>query len=159
MRTRSRHWSFFETLYSIRPRGRDDERILRMNPAQLPYRWKKLKEAVNLPDGMVMYDLRHYHGSVMAACGAPARYIADDMGHSDISITNKFYIEEIAEKRQEINTAMFEHTADLLKNANISKQLQILQEHICTSNIFACNNPCNICCQFPFFHVLRAYSF
>lgn len=77
------------------------------------------------------------------------------MGHSDISITNKFYIEEIAEKRQEINTAMFEHTADLLKNANISKQLQILQEHICTSNIFACN----ICCQFPFFHVLRAYSF
>ena len=121
MRTLSRHWSFFETLYSIRPRGRDDERILRMNPSQLPYRWKKLKEDVNLPDGMVMYDLRHYHGSVMAACGAPARYIADDMGHSDISITNKFYIEEIAEKRQEINTAMFEHTADLLKNANISK--------------------------------------
>lgn len=113
-RTLSRHWSFFETLYSVRPRGADSEHIFSMQPNHLPYRWKKLKEKIDLPENMVMYDLRHYHGSVMAACGAPARYIADDMGHADISITEKHYIEEIHEKRQEINTKMFQHTQAML---------------------------------------------
>lgn len=110
----SRHWSFFETLYSIKARGKDDERIISLKPSLLPYRWGKLKKEFDLPDGMVMYDLRHYHASAMEACGATARYIASDMGHSDIAITQKHYMEEISEKRQEINTKMFAHTENII---------------------------------------------
>ena len=113
-RNLSRHWSFFEALYSAKPRGKDDERIISMPPNCTPYRWKKLKEMVELPEGMVMYDLRHFHASVMKACGAPDNYIASDMGHSDIAITNAYYIEEIAEKKQEINAAMYLKTEQLL---------------------------------------------
>lgn len=114
----SRHWSFFETLYSIKPRGKDDERIINLKPNLLPYRWKKLKEQIELPEGMVLYDLRHYHASAMEACGASAIYIANDMGHADISITQKHYMEEISEKRQEINTKMFEHTENMILEFN-----------------------------------------
>lgn len=113
-RSLSRHWSFFETLYAVRPRGADDERIIRMKPNLAPYRWKLLKKDVELPEGMVMYDLRHYHASIMKACGAPDNYIASDMGHSDIAITNSYYVEEIAEKKQEINAAMYAKTEQLL---------------------------------------------
>ena len=115
-RNLSRHWSFFETLYSVKPRGKDDERIISMTPNGAPYRWKKLKEAVELPEGMVMYDLRHYHASIMKACGAPDNYIASDMGHSDIAITNSYYVEEITEKKQEINAAMYLKTEALLSS-------------------------------------------
>lgn len=113
-RSLSRPWAFFETLYSTKPRGKDDERIISMNPNQLPYRWKKLKERMSLPENMVLYDLRHYHASAMAACGATDAYIASDMGHADIAITRKHYLEEIEETRQEINDRMFTHTETMI---------------------------------------------
>lgn len=115
-RSLSRPWVFFEQIYAIRPRGRDDEHIIRLKPGLAPYRWNKLKEQVALPDDMVMYDLRHYHASVMIACGADVTYIANDMGHSDIAITRKYYAEEIAEKRQEINTEMYARVGTLLES-------------------------------------------
>lgn len=114
-RTLSRPWSFFELLYSVRPRGKDDERIINMRTDAIAYRWKKLKKSVALPEGMVMYDLRHYHATVMKACGAPDTYIASDMGHSDIATTHKHYFEALEEKKQEINEAVYDHTDTLLK--------------------------------------------
>lgn len=117
-RSLSRAWSFFETLYSIKPRGADDERIFTLKPDQLPYRWKKLKQRIDLPEEMVMYDLRHYHASVMHALGIGDQYIADDMGHSDVATTKKHYIEEIAEKRQEVNAVMYDHTDNILNIFN-----------------------------------------
>jgi len=113
-RSLSRPWSFFEMLYSVKPRGKDDERIFSLQPNLLPYRWKKLKKKIVLPDTMVMYDLRHYHATVMDALGASPNYIAGDMGHSDVSITRKHYIEELDTKRQEINSAMYAHTDNLI---------------------------------------------
>jgi integrase len=114
-RSLSRHWSFFEMLYEVKPRGKANERIFSMNPNSIPYRWKKLRDQADLPEGMVLYDLRHYHATAMAASGADARYIADDMGHADISITQKHYIETLEEKTQAINSAMFKHTEDMIK--------------------------------------------
>jgi hypothetical protein len=86
-----------------------------MRADAIPYRWKKLKEHVDLPEGMVMYDLRHYHATVMKACGAPDTYIASDMGHSDIATTHKHYFEALDVKKQEINAAVYDHTDTLLK--------------------------------------------
>jgi integrase len=117
-RVLSRHWSFFQMVYSVKPRGRDDERILSMHTNLLPYRWKKLKQLVSIPDDMVMYDLRHYHSTVMDALGASEQYIAADMGHSDIRVTKKHYLEELHEKRQEINNAMYDHTDNLIASIN-----------------------------------------
>lgn len=114
----TRHWSFFETLYAVKPRGKDDERIFTLEPGSAPYRWRILKQSVELPEGMVMYDLRHYHATAMAACGASDTYIASDMGHSDIAVTRKHYLEEIEEKRQEININMFGKTEQLLSAFN-----------------------------------------
>lgn len=114
-RTLSRPWSFFEMLYSVRPRGNDGDRIIQMIPGAAPYRWNKLKQRIDLPDDMVMYDLRHYHATVMRACGAPDTYIASDMGHSDITTTHRHYFESIEEKKQEINAAVYEHEDNLLK--------------------------------------------
>lgn len=117
-RALTRHWSFFETLYSVKQRGKDDERIFTMEPGSAPYRWRILKQSVALPEGMVMYDLRHYHATAMEACGASNKYIAEDMGHSDIAITKKHYIEVIEERKQEINAAMFGKTESLLSTFN-----------------------------------------
>ena len=61
-----------------------------------------------------MYDLRHYHATVMDALNVSDSYIARDMGHSDISITRKHYIEELDTKRQEVNAAMYKHTDNLI---------------------------------------------
>lgn len=115
-RSLTRHWSFFETLYSVKPRGRDEDRIFSMSPNSTPYRWRQLRQSVDLPEGMVMYDLRHYHATAMEACGASDNYIAQDMGHSDIATTKKHYMEIIEEKQQEINTAMFGKTELLLSS-------------------------------------------
>lgn len=110
----SRPWSFFQKVYSVKPRGADDERIFSLKPNGLPYRWKKLKQKIDLPEKMVMYDLRHYHATVMDALNVSDSYIARDMGHSDISITRKHYIEELDTKRQEVNAAMYKHTDNLI---------------------------------------------
>lgn len=114
----SRPWSFFEQLYAVRPRGKDSERILRLKPNYLPSRWAKLKERIALPENMVMYDLRHYHATVMNYLRVGDDYIIHDMGHSNISITRKHYIEELDVHRQEINARVYQHTDNLLAQIN-----------------------------------------
>lgn len=110
----SRPWSFFELVYSVKPRGRDDENIFVSKPNVLPKKWKRLKEAVGLPEKMVMYDLRHYHATVMDYLKASDEYITHDMGHTNIDITRKHYIEELDVKKQEINAKVYRHTDNLL---------------------------------------------
>lgn len=110
----SRPWSFFELVYSVKPRGGNNERIFSMKPNSLPYRWKQLKKMVDLPDKMVMYDLRHYHATVMDYLKASDEYITRDMGHTNINITRKHYIEELDVKKQEINAKVYRHTDNLL---------------------------------------------
>lgn len=110
----SRPWSFFEALYSVKPRGKDDERIFSLKPSCLPYRWKALMKRMDLPENMVMYDLRHYHATVMEYLRVGDDYIIRDMGHSNINITRKHYIEELDVKRQEINSKVYRHTDSLL---------------------------------------------
>ena len=110
----SRPWSFFELVYNVRPRGEDSERIFSLNPNCLPARWKKMKKMIDLPEEMVMYDLRHYHATVMDYLKASDEYITRDMGHTNINITRRHYIEELDVKQQEINAKVYQHTDNLL---------------------------------------------
>ena len=114
-RTLTHDWSFFETLYAAIPRGRDNERILKMNPRQAQYYWDKLRTQMGMDEGMRFYDLRHYHCSVMVASGAPEDYIAADMGHSTINMAHDVYVELIEEKQQNINVSMAGYTSELMQ--------------------------------------------
>lgn len=108
-------WSMFETIYSVLPRGEDDEQVVKMNPRQQQYYWDKLRQDLNLPKERRFYDLRHYHCSVMVAKGAPEDYIAADMGHSTIQMAHDVYVEIIGEKQRDINLGVAENTADLMQ--------------------------------------------
>jgi len=108
-------WSLFETLYSVLPRGEDENYILNMNPRQQQYYWDKLRTGLGLPKDRRFYDLRHYHCSVMVAVGAQEDYIAADMGHSTIQMAHDVYIEIIGEKQRDINLKVAQHNADLLQ--------------------------------------------
>ena len=121
-RTLQHDWSFFETLYAAIPRGKDEERILKMNPRQEQYYWDKLRDSMELDEGMRFYDLRHYHCSVMVASGAPEDYIAADMGHSTIQMAHDVYIELIEEKKQDINLSVCKYTAELMRDFNFATQ-------------------------------------
>lgn len=107
-------WSMFETIYSVIPRGNDDEPVLKMNPRQQQYYWDKLRTMLGLPKERRFYDLRHYHCSVMVAKGAPEDYIAADMGHSTIQMAHDVYVEIIGEKQRDIHLGVAQNTADLM---------------------------------------------
>lgn len=107
-------WSFFETLYETLPRGKDNERILKMNPRQQQYHWALMRDELGLDKTMRFYDLRHYHCSVMVASGAPEDYIAADMGHSTIDMAHNVYVELIEEKQQNIDLSVAQYTANLM---------------------------------------------
>lgn len=109
-------WSLFETLYAAIPRGRDDERVLKMNTRQQQYYWERLRSQIDVDDTLRFYDLRHYHCSVMVASGAPEDYIAADMGHSTIQMAHDVYVELIEEKQQNINLSVCKYSADLMRD-------------------------------------------
>ena len=109
-------WSFFAMLYDAIPRGKDEERILRMTPGNMRHYWQKLCKVVCPEEGMRFYDLRHYHCSVMVASGAPEDYIAADMGHSTIQMAHEVYVELIEEKKQNIDLSVGRYTASLMQS-------------------------------------------
>lgn len=121
-RTLTHDWSFFETLYAAVPRGKNNERVLKMNPRQEQYYWNKLRTQMGMDEGMRFYDLRHYHCSVMVASGAPEDYIAADMGHSTINMAHDVYVELIEEKQQNININMAGYTSELMQKFRNAKQ-------------------------------------
>ena len=118
-RTITVDWSFFETLYDAKPRGKDDERILTITPEQCTHEWGRLRRDLGLPKGLRYYDLRHYYASAMIAAGAPEDYVAASMGHSTVDFTHQIYVELIAEKQSQINADMATHTARLLNGDTV----------------------------------------
>lgn len=106
-------WAFFESLYSIRPRGADDEYIITLKPNLLSYRWKRLKAALGLPDTMRMYDLRHFYATAFAGSGASEEELQKAMGHSTSTFTHQVYVELFREHQERVNAQMAERTRSL----------------------------------------------
>lgn len=117
-RVLSHAWSLFQTIYSVRERGADDEPMLEMSTRRQQYYWDRLRERLGLPKERRFYDLRHYHCSVMVATGAPEDYIAAEMGHSTIQMAHDVYIEIIGEKKRDIFAGVAEHTDGLIEQFN-----------------------------------------
>jgi integrase len=76
------------------PRGRP------INPANL---WNRdhapRLERLRLPHSRV-HDLRHFHGTQLAAAGVDARTIADRLGHSKVSFTLQTYVHPALEAQE-----------------------------------------------------------
>lgn len=55
--------------------------------------WQRLKNSgqVDIPDGMVLYGLRHFFASNCLGNGIPITDVAEWMGHRDVKITFKHY--------------------------------------------------------------------
>ena len=52
--------------------------------------WKRILKRANLV-GVRMKDLRDTYACTLANCGVPITYIADQLGHSDITVTARHY--------------------------------------------------------------------
>ncbi|WP_241003044.1 tyrosine-type recombinase/integrase, partial [Streptomyces sp. CB01881] len=59
----------------------------------LEYRWRRIKKAgiVGIPEGMVLYGLRHFFASNCLAHNLPITDVAEWMGHRSLDITFKIY--------------------------------------------------------------------
>lgn len=106
-------WAFFADLYSIRPRGSDDDRILQMPPKLISYRWRRLRHRLGLPEDFRFYDLRHFFATAMVASGATEEELQSAMGHSTASFTHQVYVEMFEEARRTVSEKMAAETARL----------------------------------------------
>lgn len=106
-------WSFFAAVYDAKPHGRDTERILTLKPNLVPYRWKKMKEALSLPDKMRFYDLRHVFATSVAYSGASEEELASALGHSTSAFSHQVYVEMFRERQESVNAKMATGTAAL----------------------------------------------
>lgn len=109
-------WSFFAAIYNEKPRGKDSERILLLKPNLVPYRWKKVKEALSLPDNMRFYDLRHVFATSVAYSGASEEELASAMGHSTSAFSHQVYVEMFRERQESVNAKMAANTAALYES-------------------------------------------
>ncbi|MER5775114.1 tyrosine-type recombinase/integrase [Streptomyces sp. NPDC002039] len=59
----------------------------------LQNQWQRIKRAgeVDVPDGMVIYSLRHFFASNCLTNGIPITDVADWMSHKSLDITFKIY--------------------------------------------------------------------
>ncbi|CAN3978181.1 hypothetical protein KPATCC21470_0804 [Kitasatospora purpeofusca] len=55
--------------------------------------WKRIKASgqVDIPEGMVLYGLRHFFASNCLGNGIPITDVADWMGHRDVKVTFTHY--------------------------------------------------------------------
>lgn len=83
--------------------GDDGER---MKPDSFAYRYKKyyLK---HLPDQpyVTMRNLRHSHATILLTQGVDIKTIADRLGHSNVNITARFYLQRVEELDEKASVA------------------------------------------------------
>lgn len=86
-------WSLVQSIIEVKKRGRDSERVLDLKPALVDRRWNRLRMALNLPENMRFYDLRHFYATLVAYSGASEEELASMMGHSTSSFSHAVYVE------------------------------------------------------------------
>ena len=109
-------WSFFNELYSVRPRGNDEEKVFKINPYCNDRKWKSIKRALNLPEELRQYDLRHFHATDIAYSGASEEEIMERLGHSSSSFSHSVYIEIFEEHEAALNASLSVRTAQAIKD-------------------------------------------
>jgi integrase len=86
----------------------------------------KLRRALKLPEGFVLHSLRHTFLTRLDACGADAFSITRIVGHSSVTISEKYIhptpesVERVFERLEEYNTRSLKEGPKLLEAATAS---------------------------------------
>jgi len=99
-------WAVFERIYSLKSRGKDEEKVVTLNSKDAAKRWKQLRDAGAVPETLRLYDLRHFYATAVANSGASEEELAARMGHSTSSFSHQVYVELFEERRANVNAAL-----------------------------------------------------
>ncbi len=105
-------WSFFEELYAVRPRGKDNERVFLRNPYCNERKWKNVKAALNIPPDLRQYDLRHFYATSVAYSGASEEELMERMGHSTADFSHSIYVEIFESHESALNAILMQKTSE-----------------------------------------------
>ena len=108
-------WAVFERVYALKPRGASGDKIVEMNTKIAGVHWRHLRENGKLPEGLRLYDLRHYYATAVANSGASEEELAARMGHSTSAFSHQVYVELFEDRRRNVNEALAKATAATIK--------------------------------------------
>lgn len=98
-------WPFFASIYATKPRIQS-KRVFDQKPNSIARPWSRCRAALDLPDGMRYYDLRHYYATTVATSGASEDELKAMMGHSTSAFSHDVYVELFEDRQTSINAAM-----------------------------------------------------
>ena len=87
-----------------------------MKPGKCANLWGQVRKALNLPDDMRFYDLRHFYATSLKSSGATEQELAAAMGHSTPVFSNDVYVEIFEEDQRAANRAMAKRTNQLYES-------------------------------------------
>lgn len=106
-------WALIERICQLRPRGKDDARIVRIMPKSITSWWFRLRRRNLVPENITYYDMRHYFATALYEAGATEEELKDQMGHTTGSFTHEVYIEMFADTTRTVNARMAQNTERL----------------------------------------------
>ena len=112
VRTLTVDWAFFQKLYTLKKR-QNTGRIVTTKPNMIYKYWGRTRKALELPEQMRFYDLRHYYATMVATSGATEDELASRMGHSTSAFSHAVYVELFADRQQKINASLASKTRGL----------------------------------------------
>lgn len=122
-RTQLLSWSVFDLIYSAMPRGRDEEKLVKMNPNTATKTWDAVRKELPELEDLRLYDLRHYFATAVANSGATEEELAARMGHSTSAFSHSVYVELFRERRENVNAVLSRSTEKVIQNARFSEQM------------------------------------
>lgn len=96
----------------------DSGRVLTAKPSVINWRWMRTRRALDLPEDMRFYDLRHFYATAVANSGASEDELAARLGHSTAAFSHAVYVELFEDRQAGINGALFKATEAAISDAN-----------------------------------------
>ena len=121
-RTQLLSWAVFDLIYSSKPRGSDEEKLVTMNPNTATKTWDAFRKNLPEMEGLRLYDLRHYFATAVANSGATEEELAARMGHSTSAFSHSVYVELFRERRENVNAVLSRSTEKVIQKARFSEQ-------------------------------------
>ena len=89
----------------LKEKQKSDGNITELNPNTVYKHYKKVLDALNLPNYR-LHDLRHYTASVMLALNIPNKYSMEIMGHETENMLNKVYQHTMQNEMKKISSKL-----------------------------------------------------
>ena len=123
-------WELIDEILSIHPRGKDDEQIIKLKPQSVVKPWRDIRKALNLPNDIRFYDLRHFYATAKVLSGATEEELQSDMGHSKSSFTHEVYVEIMADHKEEANRIFVKDSSVAIQNLRKIEDKKVRQKDV-----------------------------